>query len=190
MKRPCGAVWCRHQQPRRPGEAADERDQEVSPAAAASTASLYPKFFFSMSDIIIFLSCSMLASRSTYILPFFGGGFHDIRKPSPLAHGIGVGDGLEGRVLAFEDAGAADTSSPAQVSSSEFHLVHDVLHVQVHVEGYQSNTAAGQLDRVVTTCSEKNYRWYKLFCKKRHVCQLSYYYYYSRRRRWHSVVVS
>ena len=143
MKRPCGAVWCRHQ-PRRPGEAADERDQEVSPAAtAASTASLYPKFFFSMSDIIIFLSCSMLASRSTYILPFFGGGFHDIRKPSPLAHGIGVGDGLEGRVLAFEDAGAADTSSPAQVSSSEFHLVHDVLHVQVHVEGYQSNAAAG-----------------------------------------------
>ena len=100
-------------------------------------------------------------------MPFFGGGFHDIRKPSPLAHGIGVGDGLEGRVLAFEDAGASDTSSPAQVSSSEFHLVHDVLHVQVHVEGYQSNAAAGQLDRVVTTCSEKNYRWYKLFCKKK-----------------------
>ena len=83
-----------------------------------------------------------------YILSFFLSRLHDLGEPSPLAHGIRIGDSLQGRVSPFQTHAP---SSSSQVSPAKFHLVHDVFHVEVHVERHQSDATACQFNSVIST---------------------------------------
>ncbi len=77
----------------------------------------------------------------TYILSLSLRRLHDVRKPSPLSLGIGIGDRPQARVSGF--AALQDATPASHPCPPELHLVHYVLHVEVHIQRNQTNPRPG-----------------------------------------------